>query len=70
MTLRQGLLWLTLNAGLGPEVAALATPGNDCKFTDPSSRQRGHTTSRNPQMSDCNKNWSWGPRWVLDTKTD
>jgi hypothetical protein len=37
---------------------------------DPSSRQRGHPTRTNPQLSDSNKDLVVSPKWVLYSKTD
>jgi hypothetical protein len=38
--------------------------------TDTSSRQRGCPKSRNPQLSDNNKDLVVSPRWVLYSETD
>jgi hypothetical protein len=41
----------------------------DWQTTDPSSLQRERPTSRNPQLSDSNKDLALSPRWVLYSKT-
>jgi hypothetical protein len=56
--------------GLGPENDCAGENQQQLETTDPSSRQREHRTTANPQLSDSNKNLVLGPRWVLSIKTD
>jgi hypothetical protein len=58
--------------GHKPEKGCAVDAQQNLKITDPTSRQRGRSTSINPKLS---KNLEWeklvaGPRWVPDTKTD
>jgi hypothetical protein len=56
-------------AGLGPEDDSAGEGQQQLSTTDPASRQRGHPTSTNPQLSNSKKNLVLGPKRGLDTKT-
>jgi hypothetical protein len=61
--------------GLRSEKGCAGDALQKLKITDPTSRQRGRTTSTNPQLSNDNScegggKLVVGPRWVPDTKTD
>jgi hypothetical protein len=58
------------STGLGPENDCAGEVQQQLYTTDSSSRQRERPTSRNPQLSDSNKNLVVSPGWVLYSKTD
>jgi hypothetical protein len=60
------------SAGLGPEsdCSGKAQKQLNEYITDPSSRQRGRPTVRNPQLSIQRKNLVVGFGWELDTGID
>jgi hypothetical protein len=58
--------------GLGPESDCSGKAQKQLyeQIADPSSRPKGHTTSRNPQLSDRKNNLVMSSRREPDTKTD